>query len=68
MGRDVTQDTPAALDVADAYGRYGDELIRFATVLVGRDDAVDVLSAVFVKLLENPDRCPPPFREGIAVT
>jgi DNA-directed RNA polymerase specialized sigma24 family protein len=46
----------AADDAEDAvlYERVAPELIRFATALVGRVDAPDVLSAAIVKVLATP--------------
>jgi RNA polymerase sigma factor (sigma-70 family) len=46
----------AADDAEDAelYERVAPELIRFATALVGRVDAPDVLSAAVVKVLATP--------------
>ena len=40
--------------VADAYDTCGDELVRFATGLVGPADAADVVSAVMVRALGRP--------------
>src|SRR5512140_3782717 len=37
--------------IAEAYGKYADDLVRFATGLVGPADASDVVSAVMVRLL-----------------
>jgi len=39
--------------VADAYDVCGDDLVRFATGLVGPSDAADVVSAVLVRVLGN---------------
>ncbi|HZD22203.1 MAG TPA: hypothetical protein VE569_02205 [Acidimicrobiia bacterium] len=36
---------------AETYEKYAGELVRFATGLVGPDDAADVVSGVFVKVL-----------------
>jgi RNA polymerase sigma factor (sigma-70 family) len=36
------------------YERLAPELLRFAAGLVGRDDAVDVLSNAFVKVMASP--------------
>ena len=41
-------------DDAELYGRVAPELIRFATALVGRVDAPDVLSGAVVKALATP--------------
>lgn len=44
----------ADLDDDDLYRRLAPELIRFATALVGRVDAPDVLSGAVVKALASP--------------
>ena len=49
-GRD--QRVESGLD-ADIYGKYRDELVRYATALVGPDEAEDVLSAVLVRVLRR---------------
>jgi DNA-directed RNA polymerase specialized sigma24 family protein len=36
------------------YERLAPELIRFATGLVGRDDAPDVMATAFVKAMSSP--------------
>jgi RNA polymerase sigma factor (sigma-70 family) len=41
-------------DDAELYERLAPELIRFATALVGRADAPDVLSGAVVKVLASP--------------
>ena len=43
------------VDVSDAviYRRYSDELTRFASAVVGRDEAGDVVSDVVVRVLSN---------------
>ena len=43
------------VDVSDAviYQRYSDELTRFASAVVGRDEAGDVVSDVVVRVLSN---------------
>jgi len=38
---------------SELYQRHSDELIRFATVLVGPNDAADVLSDAFVSVLSS---------------
>ncbi len=38
---------------ADIYNKYRDELVRYATALVGPDEAEDVLSTVLVKVLRR---------------
>jgi RNA polymerase sigma-70 factor, ECF subfamily len=37
----------------EAYEKWSDELVRFATVLVGADDAADVVADAFVQLLDD---------------
>ena len=44
----------AKLGDAELYRQVAPELIRFATALVGRDDATDVLSSAVVKALASP--------------
>lgn len=39
------------LSDAEAYEKYANELVRFATGLVGPDDAPDVVADAFVKVL-----------------
>jgi RNA polymerase sigma factor (sigma-70 family) len=41
--------------VMEAYRRYRDDLVRFATVLVGPSDAQDVVSSAMLRLLDRPD-------------
>lgn len=41
--------------VVEAYRRYRDDLVRFATVLVGPSDAQDVVSSAMLRLLDRPD-------------
>ncbi len=38
---------------ADIYAKYRDELVRYATALVGSDEAEDVLSTVLVRVLRK---------------
>src|SRR3954463_14719286 len=38
----------------DVYGKYADELIRFATGIVGHHDASDVLSAAVLRTFTSP--------------
>lgn len=38
---------------SDLYATYGDELVRFATSVVGPADARDVVSQAMTKLIEN---------------
>jgi DNA-directed RNA polymerase specialized sigma24 family protein len=49
-----TADDRAGPDDAELYQRVSPELIRFATALVGRGDAPDVLSGAVVKALGTP--------------
>src|SRR5262245_48368668 len=42
------------VDDAAVYRRHSEELIRFATALVGAHDAADVLSSAVVKALASP--------------
>lgn len=61
-GRSVTQIRARrrlmiGMDQAEAseiYERHAGELIRFATFLVGRDDAADVVSNAVVRVLSSP--------------
>jgi RNA polymerase sigma factor (sigma-70 family) len=41
-------------DAAEAYDKYADELVRFATSLVGPFDADDVMSVALVRVLRRP--------------
>lgn len=43
----------AELTLQEAYEKWADELVRFATVLVGPADAPDVVSDAFVGLLDD---------------
>lgn len=43
------------IGLEEAYEKWADELVRFATVLVGRDDAADVVADAFVQLLDRSD-------------
>lgn len=46
---------PSASDPADAYARYGPALVRKAErVLRNREDAIDVVHALFADLLSDP--------------
>ncbi|HUP17506.1 MAG TPA: RNA polymerase sigma factor [Acidimicrobiia bacterium] len=47
-----------ALGLGEAYGAWASELLRFATVLVGPDDAADVVSSAVIRVL---DRSPQPI-------
>jgi RNA polymerase sigma factor (sigma-70 family) len=49
-----TADDRAGPDDAQLYRQVSPELIRFATALVGRGDAPDVLSGAVVKALATP--------------
>lgn len=42
-----------SLSSGDAYDRYADELVRFATGLVGPDDAQDVVAEAFVRVMRS---------------
>ncbi len=42
------------IDAAKAYDKYADELIRFATVLVGASVAEDVMAAALTRVLTRP--------------
>src|ERR671910_1062228 len=50
---DTHEATPVA-DDAETYRQLAPELTRFATALVGRSDAHDVLSGAVVKALATP--------------
>ena len=41
------------LSLREAYEKWADELVRFATVLVGPGDAADVVADAFVGLLDD---------------
>jgi RNA polymerase sigma factor (sigma-70 family) len=43
-----------SLDLEDAYRKYSDELIRFATGLVGPSDASDVVSSAMASCIGSP--------------
>jgi RNA polymerase sigma factor (sigma-70 family) len=43
------------VSLEDAYGQYADDLVRYATVLVSRSAAADVVADTFADLLRNPD-------------
>ena len=43
------------VSLEDAYSRYADELVRYATVLVSRSVAADVVADTFADLLRHPD-------------
>ena len=49
----MDRDTTANSIEARLYERFGDDLIRFATSLVGASDAQDVVSRAMVKLIAN---------------
>lgn len=49
----VIQPDQAPPVIVDAYRRHRDGLVRFATVLVGADDAQDVVSSAMVRVLEK---------------
>ena len=50
----TTDAAELASDDADVYRRLAPELVRFATALVGRVKAADVLSSAVVKALGSP--------------
>ena len=43
------------VSLEDAYSRYADELVRYATVLVSRSAAADVVADTFADLLRHAD-------------
>lgn len=43
----------ASISMRDAYEKHGDELVRFATGLVGPDDAPDAVSAAIVGVIRS---------------
>ena len=43
-----------ASGLGEAYGECASELLRFATVLVGPDDAADVVSSAILRVLDRP--------------
>ena len=43
------------VSIADAYGQYADDLVRYATVLVSASAAADVVADTFADLLRRPD-------------
>lgn len=45
----------SSLSIEDAYVRYADELVRYATLLVSRSAAPDVVGDTFADLLRSPD-------------
>jgi len=49
----VIQPDQAPSVIVDAYRRHCDGLVRFATVLVGADDAHDIVSSAMVRVLEK---------------
>lgn len=55
---DVTQvdpDRQPTTRLADTYRRYSTDLVRFAAVLVGPDDAADVVSSAMIRVLGRLD-------------
>ncbi len=42
------------MTIEDAYHRYADDLVRYATLLVPRSAAADVVADTFAELLRNP--------------
>lgn len=49
----LIEQEPHSGPLVDAYRRHSMELVRFCSVLVGPDDANDVLSSAMVRLLER---------------
>lgn len=51
----VNSDEPHAptTELAETYRRYSTDLIRFAAVLVGRDDAGDVVSSAVIRVMNR---------------
>jgi RNA polymerase sigma-70 factor (ECF subfamily) len=43
------------MSLEEAYDQYARDLVRYATVLVGRSPAADVVADTFADLLRNPD-------------
>ena len=43
------------VSLEDAYSQYADDLVRYATVLVSRSAAADVVADTFADLLRRPD-------------
>jgi RNA polymerase sigma factor (sigma-70 family) len=43
------------MSLGEAYDRYARDLVHYATVLVGRSSAADVVADTFADLLRNPD-------------
>lgn len=43
------------VSLEDAYAQYADDLVRYATALVGRSAAGDVVADTFADLLRNPE-------------
>jgi RNA polymerase sigma-70 factor (ECF subfamily) len=43
----------ASISMRDAYEKHGDELVRFATGLVGPDDAADAVSSAIVGVIRS---------------
>ena len=43
------------VSLEDAYQRYADELVRYATVLVPRSEAADIVADTFADLLRHAD-------------
>lgn len=43
------------VSLEEAYARYADDLVRYATVLVPRSAAADVVADTFADLLRDPD-------------
>lgn len=49
-----TMSTDGAPDDVDTYRRHAHELIRYATVLVGPDDAADVVADAVINAMRSP--------------
>jgi RNA polymerase sigma-70 factor (ECF subfamily) len=48
-----TRQSQASTGLVDGYGSHCEELVRFASVLVGPDDAHDVVSSAMLRLLDG---------------
>jgi DNA-directed RNA polymerase specialized sigma24 family protein len=61
MAASVWVEMRAGLGITEAFEKWGDDLTRYATVLVGAADAADVVSQAFtdavthLELLSDPD-------------
>jgi RNA polymerase sigma factor (sigma-70 family) len=52
----TTVDAPRQLGQAERWDRHAAQLLRYATLLVGPNDAADVVSITFAKFQESPHR------------